>query len=185
MLYAFDLDGTIITSYMSNPDKNYFQYEILPGRVEILNNLLEEGHDVCFITNQAGVAFGYQRAEDTINKVFRVLFELFGLEKYAFSFEPAADCTIEYNNTRKTDDRRVIKVYIAFGHAEAKLQVWGTRQEVERRKPSPAMLMQSMAFYDTKEVVFVGDMATDRIAADCAGVEFITPDEFFMIGDEV
>ena len=36
MLYAFDLDGTLISSYMDNPGKDYHTWSVLPGRVEML-----------------------------------------------------------------------------------------------------------------------------------------------------
>ena len=52
MLYLFDLDGTLISSYMDNPDKNYDTWEVLPGRKAMLNRLLMRGDTMCVITNQ-------------------------------------------------------------------------------------------------------------------------------------
>ena len=56
MLVLFDLDGTLISSYMEAPDRRYDAREVLPGRREKLARLLIEGHRVGIATNQAGVA---------------------------------------------------------------------------------------------------------------------------------
>src|SRR5687767_14747564 len=58
VLYLFDLDNTLISGYMDNPDKNYDAWKVLPGRRARLNQLLMQGHKVAIITNQGGVAFG-------------------------------------------------------------------------------------------------------------------------------
>jgi len=36
MLILFDLDGTLISAYMDNPDRQYHRWHILSGRRELL-----------------------------------------------------------------------------------------------------------------------------------------------------
>jgi HAD superfamily hydrolase (TIGR01662 family) len=61
----------------------------------------------------------------------------------------------------------------------ANLILWATTED--RRKPSPAMLIEAMQWFgvEPEEVVMVGDWETDRQAAEAAGVEFVWAEEFF------
>lgn len=68
MLYLFDLDGTLITSYMDNPDKDYHTWEPITGRGHKLHQLRLAGHIVGVVTNQAGVAYGFIGEQDWTQK---------------------------------------------------------------------------------------------------------------------
>ena len=69
MLFLFDLDSTLISSYMDAPGRAYQSWHVLPGRVERLATLRAAGHTVGIVTNQAGVAFGFIREADFEAKI--------------------------------------------------------------------------------------------------------------------
>ena len=73
MIFLFDLDGTLISSYMDAPGRAYRSWHVLPGRVELLAALRAAGHTVGIVTNQAGVAFGFIRETDFEAKITLVL----------------------------------------------------------------------------------------------------------------
>ena len=62
MLYLFNPDGTLISSYMDAPDRAYDRWTVLPGRRERLANLRKAGHGLGIATNRAGVCFGHPAA---------------------------------------------------------------------------------------------------------------------------
>src|SRR5262245_60784670 len=70
MLYCFDLDGTLISGYMDNPDKDYSRWDVLPGRRKKLAELQARGDKIVIITNQGGVAFGHVTEQEAWNKVY-------------------------------------------------------------------------------------------------------------------
>jgi D-glycero-D-manno-heptose 1,7-bisphosphate phosphatase len=53
------------------------------------------------------------------------------------------------------------------------------------RKPSPLMLERIMAFWGTRDAVMIGDMDSDREAADAAGIPFIWAKDFFRCGKQL
>ena len=67
---AFDLDGTLIESYMDRPDKAFAPVVLLPGVAERWAYLRSEtGNNLAIITNQAGVAYGYNSKDDVRRKL--------------------------------------------------------------------------------------------------------------------
>ena len=76
MLYLFDLDGTLITSYMDNPDRDYHTWQPLPRRGRRIAELRQAGHIVGIITNQAGVAYGFISEQDYNDKIADVCYRL-------------------------------------------------------------------------------------------------------------
>jgi D-glycero-D-manno-heptose 1,7-bisphosphate phosphatase len=149
-MFLFDLDGTLIESYMERKDKDYQRVALLPGRAEKLRQLLEAGHTLGIVTNQAGIAFGYNTEAEAHDKIQRSILAL-GL--------PA--------DTRYA---------VCFAHPKSRDPRYNDASEVARRKPSGAMILE---LAQGGNVVFVGDMDTDQQAAANAGVAFQWAEEFF------
>jgi len=75
-LIICDLDGTLISSYMGTPNRRYNDWHVLPGRVEMLAALGEQGHRIAIATNQAGVAFGHVTESQARRKIAAALVAL-------------------------------------------------------------------------------------------------------------
>lgn len=174
MLYLFDLDGTVIRSFLREgaprTPENYAEVELLPGRREKLSGLREAGHSVAFVTNQGGVAMGYQRREEVVAKlaaVFRALGCLSVVGADMVRSSPG--------------DGPPAVFYVAYGHAKATVVEWRTGEGDGWRKPGGWMISQALLDYNVpaSHVLFVGDMDSDREAAEAAGVRYSDAVEFF------
>lgn len=163
MLYCFDVDGTLIRSFMregvERTPENYMKVEMLPRRREKLATLrhLRTLPHFALVTNQGGVAMGYQTPGEVRGKMGRVL----------------AECEFFHG--------RPISVHIAMHHPKARLPAWQEHPGIERRKPSPGMIYEAMMAHDVprRKTIMVGDMDADEEAATAAGVGFMHADEFF------
>lgn len=163
MLYAFDVDGTLVRGFLRDDGTvaPYEQVEVLPGRLGRIEELtLNPGARFALVTNQAGVAFGYQTVEQVYAKLGAVVaaFDLFRTRPFS--------------------------VHVAFHHPKAKIAKWWCAEGsemFERRKPGPGMLLEAMGRHkaDTETTWFVGDMGSDEVAAWHAGVRYIDAEEFF------
>jgi len=158
-LIICDLDGTLISSYMGTPNRRYNDWHVLPGRVEMLAALGEQGHRIAIATNQAGVAFGHVTESQARRKIAAALVAL-GLP----------------------DDTPIA---VCFAHPQAKSYRYRNRAELGRRKPSGAMLRELMdAAGAHEDVVYVGDRPEDRQAARDARIAFRWAGEFFQHIDQ-
>lgn len=156
MLYLFDLDGTLISSYMDTVDKNYNDWEVLPGRKEKLKAILERGNTIGIVTNQAGVAFGHLTDQEAWEKIYRAIIDL-GL-------------LLEQT-----------PVYVCFSHEKSRDIRYNRPSQVARRKPSGAMIREAMMDYgiNPEVALYVGDRPEDEAAAKDAGVPFQWAKDFF------
>ncbi len=161
-LTCFDMDNTLISSYMDNPNLDFHQWFVLPGRREKIAELLQEGQTIAIITNQAGVAFGYQTEKDVAQKIGSVAAEL-GLRSWSFYI----NLCIGHPDRPAPRRRRDFK----------KFPSW----DPSRRKPNPDMLLEAMSFYalGPEHTHFVGDLYTDRLCAERAEVLFTYADDYF------
>jgi D-glycero-D-manno-heptose 1,7-bisphosphate phosphatase len=156
MLVIFDLDGTLISSYMDEPDQDYGRWHVLPGRRERLAELLTTGHTVGIVTNQGGVGLGYTPEEQAHAKIAQAL-DTLGLPP---------DTTIA----------------VCFGHVESQDPRYNHPEVVARRKPSGIMIREVIAAQPTAAaagVIYVGDRPEDQAAANDAGVPFIHAAQYF------
>lgn len=154
MLFIFDLDGTLISSYMDSPKKRYDDWQVLPGRGETLAALRAAGHTIAIATNQAGVAFSYVTESHARRKIASAITAL-GLPAET----PVAVC---------------------FAHPQARSFRYRQPAELARRKPHGAMLRELMMATDDREnVIYIGDKVEDRQAARDAGVRFTWASDFF------
>lgn len=174
MLYLFDIDGTLVRSFMREGgaiSQSYDLVELLPGRRERLESLRGRGHQVALVTNQGGVAFGYQSVARVLDKMGRVL-DALGLHDGTSGFPLCCgpDC-----------DTQQRLLYVSLGHPNAKVSEWQTATDDDWRKPGGGMLRKAMADHGQAPecTVFVGDMDSDRAAADAAGVSYSDAVSFF------
>lgn len=182
-LFVFDLDDTIIVSFMrrgragdETPAQRYAKVELLPGRRDALARQLKAGDQVAFATNQGGMAMGYQTIDDVERKMCRVL-DVLGFGRplsYPLSKAPC----IRY------DTRSGVRLYVAPGHPNARVAGLDTAQHIFMRKPGPGMLLKAMVDYGCApaQTTFVGDMDSDRDAAYRAGCAFSFAADFFEDG---
>jgi D-glycero-D-manno-heptose 1,7-bisphosphate phosphatase len=157
MLYLFDLDGTLISSYMENADRAYGVWAPLPGRAERLRQLVEQGERVAIITNQAGVGLGFTTEAAAWEKIRDAL--------AAVGLPPDATTA-----------------YVCFAHKGARRREYRAPRELARRKPSGAMIREAIRDHPEaarQGVLYVGDRPEDQAAARDAGVDFQWAHEFF------
>lgn len=168
----FDLDGTLITSYMDRPDKAFAPVELLPGVAETWAHLRSEsGGNLAIITNQAGVAYGFQTKDATRAKLAAVGAAL----GYGCVELHEGDDTVTLG-TGARGAPGVLDIFVCY------------EKSGPRRKPEAGMLHESMAraAYDADEtpnytqyVLYVGDRPEDQQAAANAGVPFQWAADFF------
>jgi len=173
MLYLMDIDGTVVRSFMRESGggaaQEYDLVEVLPGRRAALDQLSADGHAVALVTNQGGVAFGYQTQDQVIAKMMRIC-EALGL--------PVSEAKWGADNLGPAS------VYVSFGHPQARVAEWRTDPDDDWRKPGGGMIVEAIRDYrvDKGRTVFVGDRASDEQAAVAAGVVYIDAVEFFGPG---
>lgn len=157
-LYMLDVDGTLIESFLRKgaPREDYDRVEVLPGRQSWVNQMVDSHKQVAFalVTNQAGVAMGYQTEEQVWSKMAHVI-ALMRLW------------------------RCPVTVHMAFEHPEAKIEAFKGSNGM--RKPGPGMLLQALKAHgvNKQDSLFVGDMETDEQAALTASVPYRRAEEFF------
>lgn len=156
MLYLFDLDGTLISGYMGNADRDYDTWTVLPGRVEKLTRLISQGDKVAIVTNQGGVAFGFVDEQHAWTKIY----------------DATRQCGLRPDETR---------TYACF-HDTRGYPPYDDPAQAARRKPSGAMIREAMSDYSEAAalgVLMVGDRPEDEAAARDAGVPFQWAHIFF------
>ena len=135
---------------------NLGEQQPISGVVEGLAKIKSVGIPIALATNRGGVAFGYTTLE----------------EAEALAQEAADLCAIPE-----------AKIYVCPYHAKAHGQGANMRyaREDDCRKPNPGMLTQALADFgiSSEQAFYVGDMETDRQAAENAGMGFFWADEFF------
>lgn len=186
-LVLFDLDGTLIRSFMreggGGASQDYDLVEAMPGALERVDRLHEDGTHVAFVTNQGGVAFGYQTVEQVMAKMACVC-GLFGLPYNGGWACVGVGLAVTFDGLPISYEQALEAcppgVYVSLGHPNAKVERY--RVDSGWRKPGGDMIGQAMADYEVHEpslVLFVGDMETDRQAAEAAGVEYADAGEYF------
>jgi len=149
-LYIFDKDKTLVGPIEGPPANSTDEQRLLPGVAEKCAELKAQGHVLAIASNQGGVAWGFL-TED----------EAYALVEHAAWLIGAG------------------AIAMCPHHPKGKIEQYAV--ECPRRKPAPGMLldlMQRLGFHATK-TVYVGDMESDREAAEAAGVEFVRAKDFF------
>jgi D-glycero-D-manno-heptose 1,7-bisphosphate phosphatase len=165
-LAIFDIDGTITEikpeikarkPRMVTPN-TFGEQQPIPGVVEGLEKLSQEGVPIALATNRGGVAFGYNSLE----------------EAESLAQEAADLCGIPD-----------AKIYVCPYHEKARgprANLQFARKD-DCRKPNPGMLNQALADFgiSPEQAFFVGDKDTDQQAAESLGMHFFWADEFFQL----
>lgn len=164
-LAIFDIDGTLTEikpeiqarqPRLVTPN-HLGEQQPIAGVVEKLAELRDAGLTLALATNRGGVAFGYTTLE----------------EAEALALEAAELCGIPDVN-----------IYVCPYHAKARGSRSDPRfaREDDCRKPNPGMLNQALADLGVspEQACYVGDMETDRQAAERAGMGFCWAEEFFQ-----
>lgn len=163
-LGIFDIDGTlteirpeVLARHPRLVTPNHLgEQRPIAGVPEKLAELQAGGLQLALATNRGGVAFGYTTLE----------------EAQALAREAAELCGIPD-----------VPVYVCPYHARARgpRAVPRFAREDDCRKPKPGMLLQALedANLRPEQAFFVGDMDTDRQAAENAGIRFFWADQFF------
>lgn len=190
-LYLFDVDGTLVRSFMregpGGARPEYHLVEVLPGRIDRLRELIDEGHHLALVSNQGGVAMGYQTPQEVCQKLTAV-WDALGLTDVGWADRVIA-CAPDAQRAPDglpidVDPSAVPFAYVAFTHPEARLDRW--RQRDMWRKPGGGMIEAAMLDRGapTAGTVYVGDMETDVQAAVAAGVAYCDATVFFGTGDD-
>jgi len=158
LLYIFDKDGTLIgqpDQSDNRPANSPSEQTVLPRVIEKINSLRQSGHDIAIASNQGGVAWEYISFTQA-HELLQDCAEKIGGATYEFC----------------PHDLR----------AKTAGKVNSFAVECDCRKPKPGMIISLMnrLHYNANHVVFVGDMDTDRLAAENAGVTFVWAKNFFI-----
>ncbi|MCB2178322.1 HAD-IIIA family hydrolase [bacterium] len=163
-LAIFDIDGTLTEIRPEVLERqprlvtpNHLgEQQPIPGVAEKLAELKAAGLEIALATNRGGVAFGYTTLE----------------EAQALVEEAAEMCGIPE-----------VKKYLCPYHAKARgpRSVAAFAREDDCRKPNPGMLLAALKDHGVEpaDAFYVGDMDTDREAAQNAGVDFYAAEVFF------
>lgn len=124
---------------------------LLPGVEEKCAELRAEGHVLAVASNQGGVAFGYLTEAEAKNLV-----------------RDAATQIVTPN------------WMMCPHHPQGTISEYAT--DCPNRKPKPGMLraLMNLTHFRPHETIFVGDMESDRQAAEAAGVHFEWASDFFQ-----
>ncbi len=151
-LLLLDRDGTLNRSVGDRPPNHPHEVELLPGVGARLRKYAALGWRLVVITNQGGVAFGYQteaQARATHQAVVDAL---------PVSLDASYLCPHHPAGTKPS-------------YAIA----------CPRRKPAPGAILDALVRFEARpeDCLMVGDQETDRQAAEAAGVPFAWAWRFF------
>jgi histidinol-phosphate phosphatase family protein len=151
-LLILDRDGTLNRSLGHRPPNRPEEVDLLPGVAAQLHRYAALGWRIVIITNQGGVAFGYQteaQAHATHQAVLDAL--------------PAV----------------VDASYLCPHHPEGTNPRYAI--PCPNRKPAPGAINDALSQFQAQpqDCLFVGDQDSDRLAAQAAGVPFAWAWEFF------
>ncbi len=167
-LYIFDIDGTLC---------NLDETDLLPGRKERLNELVESGAKIAIATNQGGVGFGLYR------KSKGKPFDEFPTEQEVLDRLAGILHNIGHQVPFKAAFRYYMKWEKAWSPVPADREdepFWSP----DYRKPKPGMLLDHLAEHAVSpaNAIYIGDRPEDEGAAQAAGCDFMWAWDFF--GDE-
>lgn len=186
-LYIFDLDGTLIKSFLD---------EVVCPRCHGSGKVYQEGvlepsrwadDETC-----RGTGWKLVHAEQTYDEIIWLPGRLELLARLRDAGQHVAIATNQTGvglgyQTREQVDAKLAAVTRTIAELKPIVSMqphaWVTYdvKETERRKPAPGMLNEAMAYYDSPRhaTTFVGDLPVDQQAAEAARVPFAWADAFF------
>jgi D-glycero-D-manno-heptose 1,7-bisphosphate phosphatase len=173
--YLFDLDGTIVAPYMDRSDREFDAVELLPGVAERWKYLRwNTGDNLAIVSNQGGVAFGYQ-SEQQVTEKFRKVAVALGYDW--IEVWSGGDTPLEMDSGA-THAPGVLTFFVCY-HDTRGQAPYNDPIQAARRKPSGAMIREAIATDPSDDVLFIGDRPEDEAAARDAGVDFQWAKDFF------
>ena len=151
MLYIFDKDGTLVHNIDGErPANTLDEQKPFDDVLPKCQALIAQGHYLAVASNQGGVAFGFMSAAQA-HIMVKGIADYIGATTYAV-------CVTHPNGRKKA-----------------------AKRESRFRKPQGGMIEYLMDAFGVlpAETVYIGDMDTDREAAEAAGVGFIDANTFF------
>jgi histidinol phosphatase-like enzyme len=194
MLHAFDIDGTLVRSFLREgaPLADFDLVELLEHRRGVLVETREHARrasiacPMVLVTNQGGVALGYQSEQQVAEKIRRVREALGWTWAITDVIKTRPLLGIDYFGTpwpMKTVADAQPVAYVSFGMSSSRAvdsRYWVPELD-EWRKPGPGMLLQAMHDFNAlpEDTLFIGDMETDLEAARRAGCGYMHARDFF------
>ena len=174
-LILFDLDNTLISSYMEEPNKDYNTWHVLPGRAERLAQLRAASTLIGVVTNQAAVGYGFIEEDDARKKLQAVAAAL-GYGHVAI--HSTSGFSRQWLTSNEEAAPGVLDVYVCYDKAGP------------RRKPNGGMIREAIdealpLSWDEEtettgiEALYIGDRLEDEQAARDAGAAFQWAHAFF------
>jgi histidinol-phosphate phosphatase family protein len=151
-LLLLDRDGTLNRSLGHRPPNRPEEVELLPGVAARLHRYATSGWRIVIVTNQGGVAFGYQ-TEAQAHATHQALLD-------------ALPATVDAS-------------YLCPHHPEGTIPHYAIA--CPSRKPAPGAIQDALDRFQAQpqDCLFVGDQDSDRLAAKAAGIPFSWAWEFF------
>jgi histidinol-phosphate phosphatase family protein len=151
-LLFLDRDGTLNRSLDNRPPNQPREVELLPGVSSKLHRYASLGWRLIVVTNQGGVAFGYQ-SESQAHAIHQAVLDALPVETDAS--------------------------YLCPHHPRGTVPQYATA--CPNRKPAAGAILDALARFEAKpaDCLFVGDQDSDRRAASAAGVPFAWARDFF------
>jgi histidinol phosphatase-like enzyme len=183
MLFLFDIDGTLVRSFLREGGKvaDFDLVEVLPRRAEVIAELYKDNRTcIALVTNQGGVALGYQTKYQVAQKITRLLGDV-GISRGPIRTRPGAAIDEHGMALPSHVPASMPAAYVSFGLEHATEPEYTVLPDDTWRKPGPGMLIVAMLDWQhlRRETVFVGDMDSDRAAAIAADVSYVDAEEFF------
>jgi histidinol-phosphate phosphatase family protein len=147
-----DRDGTLNRSLGSRPPNRPGEVELLEGVTSKLHRYASMGWRIVIVTNQGGVAYGYQ-TESQAHATHQAVLDTLPVE--------------------------VDASYLCPHHPGGTIPRYAI--VCPNRKPAPGAILDALARFETPagNCLFVGDRESDRQAAAAAGVPFAWAWDFF------
>lgn len=169
MIYGFDFDGTLVTSFTGDP---------LPSAKTAIQPLRKQGVRSFIATNQAGPVYRLVEGSSkypTVENVCANIGQALGL----LSFRPDV-VLLCCNSGRQGAEWMQAEARIATAFNQRLVSAlkaidYEVTNGPSYRKPQPGMLLAAAAYFHVTpaDLVYVGDMESDEIAARQAGARFV------------
>jgi histidinol-phosphate phosphatase family protein len=152
-LLLLDRDGTLNSSLGDRPPNRPDEVELLPGVARKLHRLASMGWRSVIVSNQGGIAFGYQT------------------HRQAWATHQAVLDALPV---------RIEASYLCPHHPKGTEALYAV--DCPNRKPAPGALLEAMARFqaEPQDCLFVGDRDSDYGAAAAAGITFAWAKDFFF-----
>jgi len=151
-ILLLDRDGTLNRTFDQHPPNHPSEVELLPGVGFKVHHYASMGWRLVIVTNQGGVAFGYQ-SEAQAQAVHRAVLAALPVE--------------------------IDASYLCPHHPKGTIPQYAIT--CPNRKPAPGAVIDALTRFEAKpgDCLFVGDMETDLLAARAASVPFAWAGDFF------